>query len=806
MPNLPVWVGQVMDWMGAQAGSLTALVLFGGAVMLYVSTMAPGLVFGDPSEYTVVPATWGILHPPGYAFMTLLVKTWQTLIPPGSVAWRTNLLAVVVGSASVALIFGAVWRATAKDWGEARWWGAVLAGLALMAAPNVWQHSIHANAHIVTAGLAALSLFLLISWQQANDDRYLWAFCVTAGVSVTQHPLLVFGFPAYTAFILAVRPVILRQPRTLVTMVAFGVAGLFSWLYFPIRTTIGAPLFGPDNLNTWEGFSALVLARGLRVNLFAFGWDEQWQRLIVFGSLVQLQYALPVLALAVGGLGWAMRRQWRLALLLGLHVGVNLLFTLNTVQDVMAYLLVPLLSVAVLAGLGAAALGRWLVNWVGGELLPRDVLTAYGLLLVVFPGLQMIGQARAISLREYRAADDYVASVRAHFDGQGENAVLLSDWEHMTPIWYYQQVEGLVFDPADVTPVLAIGTSPTLWVDRIWENIEVGPIYLNEYRPDVINAGFQLQAEGPFYRVVPPPATVGREIATPLDEVAGPVQWLGYDLQVDGAVRPGARVPLVLYFSAPEGTSEIIHPYAVVGAWRMDWTTDSHWLSPWWQPGEVIAERWEILIPLDAEAGEYPVAVGLRNLSAGGADLRWTTGEALFEIGAITVAGEPLAPPRLLDGLAANFGNRVGVVGVNVRAPGGWRLTGLTAAPWESPLVVQAGQPIDVFIRWRGLASPEDSLTVFVHLNNGANQVLASRDYTPLGGAFPTQLWFPKWLPGQTVVDPYRIVVPGDLPPGEYYLEIGVYGLRSVQRVMNVGGDGSLAGDRFVLGWIQVVP
>ncbi len=59
---------------------------------LFAGTLAPGTVFGDPTEYTLVPHLWGILHPPGYAFMTLLVKLWQTSIPIGALACRTNLL------------------------------------------------------------------------------------------------------------------------------------------------------------------------------------------------------------------------------------------------------------------------------------------------------------------------------------------------------------------------------------------------------------------------------------------------------------------------------------------------------------------------------------------------------------------------------------------------------------------------------------------------------------------------------------------------------------------------------------------
>jgi hypothetical protein len=64
------------------------------------------------------------------------------------------------------------------------------------------------------------------------------------------------------------------------------------------------------------------------------------------------------------------------------------------------------------------------------------------------------------------------------------------------------------------------------------------------------------------------------------------------------------------------------------------------------------------------------------------------------------------------------------------------------------------------------LALAEESYTIFVHLNDLGHFPHVSLDYTPLGGATPTHLWFPKWLPGQRMLDPYRLEIPADLAPG----------------------------------------
>lgn len=126
------------------------------------------------------------------------------------------------------------------------------------------------------------------------------------------------------------------------------------------------------------------------------------------------------------------------------------------------------------------------------------------------------------------------------------------------------------------------------------------------------------------------------------------------------------------------------------------------------------------------------------------------------------------------------------------------------SAPWSEPIVARPGQPIQIFLHWRALAPSETSAVVFLHLLDAGNGVWAAQDYTPLGGAFPTMLWFPKWIEGQTALDPYTLTVPLDAPPGDYYIEVGLYGLRTIQRWPAFDRDGNLAGDRFVLGGVRV--
>jgi len=833
---------------------LLPLFLFLATFALYAATAARGTLFGDPSEYQFIPAILGIAHPPGYAFYTLLAKLWQTLIPVGTIAFRTNLLAAAVGAWVVTVVYLTVWELctaqhATRNTFHASFISCLFAALSLAVSPDLWQHAIHANAHIVSAALAATHLWFLVRWWRTGRDRWLAAWALTLGLAATHHPVTMIGLPAYGLFILAVRPCILRQWRTLLALAGCLLLGLAPFLYYPLRSP-SAP-FDPPPMYTWEGFWRHVTAQGLRVNLFHFGLADQPDRALVFWSLLRLQFPFPVLVLIVVGFMWLIRRVPQPALLILSFLVTHLLFTLNTVQDVMAYLLLPFVALAVAAGAGALVLTELFTRATRDS---QSAIRNCSLFIVhcslvsslfILPFYQAaLNLSRGISLRDFTAAEDWVTAVHQRFGGVEEGAVLLSDWEHLTPLWVYAYTQGEELDEADVKLVYVSTATP--WVESVWAHIEdgsgEGPIYLPDYRPPVRDAGFRLVPEGPLYRVVAPP--VADAVPThPLDVWADRrVHILGYDLtyppspSLGEGVRAGEHLELVLYQSVPEAMEGIWMPYAQLGPVEARWTTDSRLLTSQWLPGEVVVERYELPLPFTLPPGEYPLRLGYADLSGGRAELALSgdfaalsgdfaalsgdfaalSGDfAALSGGEVAVDGDPVssvvlatvavlpnpdAPPAaVLEQALANLDNQVALMGARARA--GWQTR---EAHWEEPLIVQAGRPLHLTLTWRALASPRDSFTIFIHLIDGAGRYVAGHDYTPLGGACPTYLWFPKWLPGQTLTDPYRLVLPADLPAGDYWVEVGMYGMTSLCRIPVVDLAGNLAGDRVILGPVRV--
>jgi hypothetical protein len=808
------------DFFKRHLTTLLGILLFGVTFLIYASTVPPVQVFGDPSEYTFIPWILGIAHPPGYGFYTLLASLWQHLLPIGSIAFRTHLLASTAGALSATLVYFIVLRLIQKSTIKnqqseiALHLPALFAGLSLAAATDIWQHSIHTNAHIITLLLATTSVFLLIQWWSSGQDRWLYVFALIAGFSPPHHLLLAFAFPAYAIFIVLVQPRLFIQPKKILALIGCFALGLSVFLYYPLRSPT-AP-FGPTDITSLDSFMHFVSAEGLRVNLFYYGLSDQLTRFGVFFELLKLQYSVIGILLVIPGVIWLARRAWKPFVLCAVFFLSLYFFIINTVQDVMAYLMLPFMLVAVFSGLGAWAIVTWkparfLARWrsphpstslrsaqdASTTVKTWQVLILVGLLLL--PIAQLVSTYPRVSLNDYTAGGAWVNTVFDRFAGKGEHAVLLAPWEANTPLWVAKYVEGRALEPQDVTPVYVTTATQNPWLDNVFAHLNEGPVYLADYRRAVVEGRlFRLRPEGtwPLWRVVPPGDTSVPQLDHTLNVQTGEgentIEVLGYSLDRD-SVEAGQTAYLTLAMRAPITPTHILMPFARLGNREFRWTTDSRLLTPEWLPNEVIVERYEVPIAFDTPAGDYDLKLGFSDLSTGQDVLL-----PVVPLQSLRVTGATRPHANVPSDALANFNAQIALTGAVAN--------GTRSAPELPTITVQPGETIGLGLNWLAQQQIDESYTIFGHLIDGSNRLVAQRDYTPMGGAFPTQLWIPKWIAGQSVNDPYQIKVPADLPPGDYFIETGMYGMTSQRRVPIIGRDGSLAGDRAILFKVQVLP
>ncbi len=172
-----------------------------------------------------------------------------------------------------------------------------------------------------------------------------------------------------------------------------------------------------------------------------------------------------------------------------------------------------------------------------------------------------------------------------------------------------------------------------------------------------------------------------------------------------------------------------------------------------------------------------------RALNAGAfeADSRWY-GDVRFVVYA--VPGEPAAAP------AETLNLHFGIAGAPILLEG-------VALDRET---VRAGDALAVTLFWRTDEPLDRRYKVFVHLYaNPDAPPPAQHDSEPGGGLAPTT----GWTPGETVIDRHGLLIPPDLPPGEYTLAVGLYAVDDPAARLILAGSG---GERAEIARITVLP
>ncbi len=166
----------------------------------------------------------------------------------------------------------------------------------------------------------------------------------------------------------------------------------------------------------------------------------------------------------------------------------------------------------------------------------------------------------------------------------------------------------------------------------------------------------------------------------------------------------------------------------------------------WWQPGQVIAERFVLTTTTETPVGAYHL--------------------------------DMIAPAVDVDGAVLGYvavpwqGDMGDAVSINATLAGQVRLL---AADVPKRLTAD----LEVTLYWEALRPPDDNWIVFVHLVDPAGQQAAGHDGAPMDGRYFTK----AWRPGEVVPDTHRLLVDEALPAGTYRLVAGMYQWPSVERL-----------------------
>jgi mannosyltransferase len=199
-----------------------------------------------------------------------------------------------------------------------------------------------------------------------------------------------------------------------------------------------------------------------------------------------------------------------------------------------------------------------------------------------------------------------------------------------------------------------------------------------------------------------------------------------------------------------------------------------------WLPGQAWRGQMTFRMPIQAQAGEARLSIQLVDAS------RAALG-SVAEVTTVSVlpTSRLFVPPQPQTPRMTNFEDRIALLGADL-----------------SPTPVPRGAVLRVTLYWQARVDMDIPYTVFVHLLGPDGQVAVGQDGEPVGGTRPTT----GWVPGEYIVDPHDVQIPGDLAPGQYVVEVGLYdaGARGMPRLLILAEAGHGQADRVIFGPIEV--
>lgn len=645
-----------------------------GALALYVATLAPTVLPGDPGEFQFVPPLLGIAHPTGYPLYCLLGWAWSRLplgsplgVPVADVAYRMNLFSAVAAAlaagvtclAALALLRLAL--PALAPW--PRRLVAILAAAILAVTPTLWSQAVIAEVYGLNTLLVATLFYLLLRWGEEGRLRHLLLAAMCFGLGLAHHSTTLLLAPAALAYAWLSRPgrgeaaLLLRaglqehasrglRLAHLPLLAIVGLAPLLLYAYIPLRAPhtpyLRQPLDAGRELVLYENSLPALLdfvtggPFGGSVDL-SVHLGERLSMALGFlrGELGWIGLGLALVGLVRLAIPGGVPGRWRLLALTVLAFLALLAFNLvYTIGDIYVLFIPVYLVVTLWLAVGAGALAAGAAAW-----RPWAAVVVVALLFALPLAMAAGGYAAADRSRDVAAHEAWEDILARPLPA---GAVLVTDDRNdVMPLWYFQYVHGRRPDLLGLFPLIT-QEQPTLGAVL---DLALGtgrPAYLIKDMPG-IEVKVQARPEAGLWRAVGP-AVQGEPAVARGDRLGGVVELAGYDVS-SASPRTGETLAVRLHWVPLAPLERRYHSFvhlldadgqSVAGSDGQPGGV--FYPSTIWQPGERLADDHAFQVPAGAVPGTYRLLVGMYAFAADGS--LEPLGEAL-EAGSVEVLPAP---------------------------------------------------------------------------------------------------------------------------------------------------------------------
>ena len=278
-----------------------------------------------------------------------------------------------------------------------------------------------------------------------------------------------------------------------------------------------------------------------------------------------------------------------------------------------------------------------------------------------------------------------------------------------------------------------------------------------------------------FRRHSPPGEVIGVQHPARLN-FDGRVELLGYDLWGEPA-KPGDDIHVRLYWRAfrpvGEDFSTFVHLDALPSLTTRAQSDNVHPGDAraqidvpvrTWTPETYVRDEHTVVLPGEIAPIGYALRVGLYDRRGQRLRVLDENGQAVDDAGFLQVLHVlPRTPPSLdgADRMVYRLGEEIELVGSRLDAAEG-----------------TADRLLRVHLFWRTRKPLTQNYTVFVHVLDQENAVIAQADGPPLNGAYPTSWWYA----GQIIEDVHDVRL-DNLASTDLRIAVGMYLLESGERL-----------------------
>ncbi len=414
---------------GIQAAFLGLLVF-----VIYLLTLAPGLMYTDSGELSAACTTLGVAHPTGYPLFILLGHVW-TLMSWGSPVAALNVLAALWVAAAVGVCFlvireTIVWISAERT---DHLHSIVAASAALMfgLSSTVWAQATSVEVYSLHLLLTAITLLFIIKSVRDNTNAQRWSVLAGLfyGLMLSNHLSSAFLAPGFVVLWLsgadAPRERLKRWPFVVVP----ALVGLALYAVLPLRSAQEPPINWGIVSRGLDAF--LYHVKGTQFGVWLFSDKKAFSvNVALFSSILASMLLWVGIVPAVVGLWRTIDTKKRFGLGLLVLIAGNLGISFGyAIPDLEPYFLPSLLVITILFACGTVTLlGK----------VPRNAQWA----LFIVPCVVLVMEWKQQDKSEHTAVANYTEWI---LDNAEPNAIIMTrQWDYFcSAAWYLQTVENV---------------------------------------------------------------------------------------------------------------------------------------------------------------------------------------------------------------------------------------------------------------------------------------------------------------------------------------------------------------------------